>query len=104
MHGRDGFNITLLGSRMGAEMYPLQLYYDDVGTMMTTSPQVSPPTESLHYVETQLFIEAIREGKPVPMPGEQSLVTMKILDAIYASAQSGREVPITWEEGESWTW
>lgn len=104
MHGRNASNVTLFGTHMGAEMSPPQLYWDEAGVLMTASPEVSRPGESLHYVETELFVEAVREGTPVPMPGEQSLVTMKILDAIYASAQAGGEVPITWEEGESWTW
>ena len=94
MHGPDNFNLSLFGSQMGADMHPLQLYQDDTGAMVTVSPDVPRQRESAHYVETRLFVEAVREGKPGPMPGEQSLVTMKILDAIYASAGSGREVPI----------
>ena len=98
MHGPDDFNLSLFGSQMGANLDPLQLYQDDAGAMMTVSPNVPRQRESAHYVETRLFVEAVREGKPSPMPGEQSLVTMRILDAIYASAHSGSEVPISGED------
>lgn len=104
MHGRNTSNVTLFGTHMGAEMSPPQLYWDEADALMTASPEVPRPGESSHYVETRLFVDAVREEQPVPMPGEQSLVTMKILDAIYASTRAGGEVPIPWEDGESWTW
>jgi predicted dehydrogenase len=40
------------------------------------------------------FIEAIQKGKPVPIPGEEALITTRVLDAIYESAEKGKEVRI----------
>ena len=42
----------------------------------------------------ELFIEAVRKNKPVPVPGEECLITQKIIDGIYKSAETGREVRI----------
>ena len=38
------------------------------------------------------FVSSILEGKEPIAPGEHGLILMRILDALYASAESGREV------------
>ena len=40
------------------------------------------------------FARAIAEGKPSPVPAEQSLQVMAILDGIYRSEEEGCEVDI----------
>ena len=40
------------------------------------------------------FVGAIKDGRPHDATGEQGWTVMKILDAIYASAQSGKPVAI----------
>lgn len=40
-----------------------------------------------------LFAEAILEGKPAPVPLEDSLANMRVLDALFRSAQSGMWEP-----------
>jgi predicted dehydrogenase len=37
----------------------------------------------------------VLDGKKLLVPPEESLVSQKVLDAIYASAQSGKEVRLT---------
>jgi predicted dehydrogenase len=37
-------------------------------------------------------VRAILAGEPVPAPGEQGLQVMRILDALYQSAEEGREI------------
>lgn len=51
-------------------------------------PQVLGP----HAVECMAFAEAVFTGKPSPVPAEQSLAVQIILDSIYTSAETGREV------------
>jgi predicted dehydrogenase len=45
-----------------------------------------------HLNEFKAFCQAIREQGPSPVPAEESLKVAKILDGIYESARTGREV------------
>ena len=45
-----------------------------------------------HALECMAFAEAVAEGKPSPVPAEQSLDVITILDALYRSAAAGKEV------------
>lgn len=47
-----------------------------------------------HALECVEFARAVSEGAPSPVPAEQSLQVMSILDGIYRSQQAGREVSI----------
>lgn len=48
-----------------------------------------------HALECVEFARAVAEGAPSPVPAEQSLDVMAILDGIYRSQQSGREVTVS---------
>ena len=45
-----------------------------------------------HAQECVEFARAIVDGAPSPVPAEQSLQVMKILNAIYESQKTGAEV------------
>lgn len=45
-----------------------------------------------HARECMVFAEAVATGKPSPVPPEQSLDVITILDGLYRSAESGKEV------------
>ena len=45
-----------------------------------------------HAQECVEFAQALAEGQPSPVPAEQSLQVLKILDGIYRSQQSGGEI------------
>ena len=47
-----------------------------------------------HAEECKVFAEAVAEGRPSPVPAEQSLDVMRILDGLYRSADARREVEI----------
>ena len=50
--------------------------------------------KGLHAQECVEFARAVAEGKPSPVPAEQSLQVMAILDGIYRSQEIGGEVKI----------
>jgi predicted dehydrogenase len=58
-------------------------------TLKLTEDKIRP-----HHQEIAEFAQAIRSGGPSPVPAEESLQVTKILEALYASSQSGREVVI----------
>lgn len=84
--GADGSDQCKLNLTMGKKLvtvYPtLGLSGQAVGI-----GAVDPSVE-----EARRLIESIEEDKPVANPPEQSLVVTQILEAIYTSASTGREV------------
>jgi predicted dehydrogenase len=51
------------------------------------------PVCDQYTIQGDLFSRAIREGGEVPVPLEESVRNMAVIDAVFRSAQSGR-----WEE------
>ncbi|MFO7634834.1 MAG: gfo/Idh/MocA family oxidoreductase, partial [Caldilinea sp.] len=51
-----------------------------------------------HAPECMPFARAVYEGLPSPVPPEQSLQVMTILDAIYRSQVEGREIVLNHAE------
>ena len=45
-----------------------------------------------HALECVEFAKAIAEGRPSPVPAEQSLQVQSILNGIYESQKKGREI------------
>ncbi|HUU42772.1 MAG TPA: Gfo/Idh/MocA family oxidoreductase [Planctomycetota bacterium] len=93
----DPFNAWLLGTKGGADVFKPAIYTEDAGTLWDLTPYGLPEPRIKHPAHSrgiELFVEAIRTNKPVLVPGEQCLITQKILDGIYRSAEIGREVRI----------
>jgi predicted dehydrogenase len=47
-----------------------------------------------HAKECIAFADAVVNGKPSPVPAEESLMVMTILDALYRSAKEGHEISL----------
>jgi len=90
------FNAWFLGTRGGADLMDSRLFTEEAGTLWDRQAfgLVEKKGYTQHDREIELFIEAVRKDKPVPVPGEQALITQKIIDGIYASAETGKEVRI----------
>ncbi len=58
-------------------------------------PQNLPTVESPHAEQVKAFVAAVHGGKPTPIPGEQGHILCAICDAIYKSADSGKEEAVT---------
>jgi predicted dehydrogenase len=89
----DVFNTSLMGTEGGASLSPLKMYREENETLIDVSP-VMLKNVGTHEAEIYAYIDAIRNDKPSPVPGEQGLMVAKILDAIYLSSEKGKEVPI----------
>ncbi len=89
------WNVTVCGDKGGVQVNPLVLVREEFGALTNTTIQVNPYAGiQSHKEEIRRFVEAIKKGGPSPVPGEQALITQKILDAIYKSGEKGREVRI----------
>jgi predicted dehydrogenase len=89
---RDHFYSSLHGTEGGADLEPLRVYKDMAGAPVDIAPHA--PQIGGHEAEVKHFVECIREGKTPLATAEQGLHILQILDAIYRSAESGREVVI----------
>ena len=92
----DDVQTWLYGTKAGAHWPSCVLYetnnqlkqhYDRA--LKRTADKIRP-----HYQECVEFAEAIVSGSPSPVPTEQSLQVGQILEALYKSQETGREVLI----------
>lgn len=91
---REVFNTELFGTEGGASYNPCKMFFERHQTLIDASPAFLP-TVKPHEEEVKAFCRAIVEDTPVPVPGEQALMTTQIIDAIYRSTEEGREVPVS---------
>ena len=90
----EDMQMWLYGTEGGSHWPSCEFYqtnYDDMQlynrTLKLASDRVEP-----HALECVEFAQAIVDGAPSPVPAEQSLQVMTILNAIYESEKTGREV------------
>ncbi len=93
---QDQFQATLMGTEGGAYVdmandANTRLFREESGTLTDTSPVFLPQVHT-HEAEIRAFVQALADDTPVPVPGEQALIVTQILDALYLSAETGREV------------
>lgn len=97
-HFKDDFYVHLFGTEGGAEMNVRE--YGEADTLTFYGEVAGAPTEMrpavtaghAHSQGIRELVAAIREGRPNHSPVEQGLALMRIIDGIYRSAASGREV------------
>ncbi|MDP6018963.1 MAG: Gfo/Idh/MocA family oxidoreductase [Candidatus Latescibacteria bacterium] len=85
-----GGGIHLAGTKGGAELSPLRIYTERRGVQEDITPDV--PKLDAFAGQTDHFAECIQTGKTPLMSGEQGVQLMQMLDGIYKSAETGREV------------
>jgi predicted dehydrogenase len=93
IEGED-VQIWLYGTEGGCHWPKAEFLATNYDTRQLTN-QVLRRTKDLmepHGLECVEFARAIAEGRPSPVPPEQSLQVLTILDGIYRSQQEGREV------------
>lgn len=91
---KDVFNTSLMGTEGGCDLDPLRIYREERGSLTDTSPAFIAGPKGVQEAAVTDFIDAIREGKPVPVTGEEGLKVSRIIDALYKSSEEGKEVPV----------
>ena len=80
---------------VGGEM---TLYTDVAGAQVETKIPIinegSDVFNGLFYKKIRSFLDAVKEGKPAPVPTSQILYNQAIIDGICKSAELGREIEI----------
>ncbi|MBE5781946.1 MAG: Gfo/Idh/MocA family oxidoreductase [Clostridiales bacterium] len=76
---------------VGGEM---TLYTDVAGLQTQTKIPIIKCDKSLFEMKVRSFLDAIKEGKPAPVPSSQILYNQAIIDGIVKSAEVGHEIKI----------
>ncbi|NLL70433.1 MAG: Gfo/Idh/MocA family oxidoreductase [Epulopiscium sp.] len=99
LHVKQPHNyVNLFGDKAGAQMEPELEFYEERNDYFTeTKPIIQAGSDHMDNIfvrEIKHFVECVLEGIPCRNPGEDGVEIMKILDAIYESAETGKEVII----------
>ena len=90
MPGRNVLQIA--GTKGGAELNPLKIYVERDGIQVDMTPEV--PGVDLFADQMGHFVDCILKNKTPLMSAEQGVQLMQMLEGIYKSSASGREVRI----------
>lgn len=94
-----GLKVTPFGSGPWAGAWDgrvgsITLYHDEFGAQTHTEIPLIRHDVNLFFEKVRDFAEAVRDGKPAPIPGEQILTQQAIIDGVLRSAEAKREVEI----------
>ena len=84
--------LQIAGTKGGAELNPLKIYVERDGIQVDMTPEV--PGVDLFADQMGHFVDCILKNKTPLMSAEQGVQLMQMLEAIYKSSASGREVRI----------
>jgi len=82
----------LAGTKGGASLGPLTIYTERRGVVCDIKPDIKQ--NNAFEGETAHFVECIIKGKEPIANAEQGVQLMQMLDAVYRSSETGREVII----------
>jgi predicted dehydrogenase len=89
---REIFNFSVMGDKGGCQLTPLKMFTEKDQTLLDITPAYLPTGVQSHHLEIASFIDSVRNDKPVFTPGEEALKVTQIIDAIYKSSETGKEV------------
>jgi len=86
------YGIDLLGTEAGLNLFPARVFKNGANgyeTINISMPKLPADEDRVHH-----FVSCVLESKRPLVPIEESLKLQKILDAIYLSAKTGKEVRV----------
>ena len=89
----EDFSAHLFGKKATVQ-WPSKEYSTVINGTLADGMLQDLPMKPSHQEEILAFADAIRSGKPSPVPVEQTLKVIAILEAIVESGRTGREVVI----------
>lgn len=93
----DSGNIELFGTKAGAKLDPKLEFYTEQNEYLVDvipSGNTALSFQGLFEGEIAHFVDCIKNGVPCISPAEDGVELMRIIDAIYESAETGREIII----------
>ena len=94
MKEKERMAIQLYGTEGGA-VYPENEIYTEKSRVLIDASVERPDQKAIpHHLEIRAFTQAVLEGKPSPIPPEQSVNVIRILEGVYRSEKAGKEVRV----------
>jgi predicted dehydrogenase len=90
----DYWKMRIAGTNGGIELTPLKIFHGGYRDLKDVTPEKFPEGSIDIWYEVAKFVDAIREGKPSPVPGDKFLYTNVIFDGLFESARLGHEVQV----------
>lgn len=94
---KDTGYVDIFGTKAGAHMENgIELYTDIAGHFINATPtgRTTFDFDGIFRGEIKSFLECVRGEHPCVTPAEDGVAIMKIIDAIYESAKTGKSVSI----------
>jgi len=93
---RSSYSFELIGRRAAVQLDPLQIVAEREGKPVDLTPSGLPPNDWGASVTALVrdAVLAVREGREPSITGDQALTVQRIVDAVYRSAATGREVTL----------
>lgn len=90
----EDLQVWLYGTQGGCHWPKCEFYDTNYTTqqLYTRALKLTKDTRAPYVEECMEFAQAIVDGAPSPVPAEQSLQVMTILDAVYRSQETGAEI------------
>ena len=93
---KERFETSLFGTEGGVFLdlhndANTRIYTEEAGALYDSQP-VFLPGVGTHEQEIRAFVQSLITDSPVAVPGEQALMVSRILDALYESSDTGKEV------------
>ncbi len=92
---KDVGNIELFGTKSGAKLDPKLEFYSEMNNYLvdiTPAHDTALSFTGLFENEIAHFVDCVVNGTECASPAEDGVELMKIIDAVYESAKTGREV------------
>lgn len=86
-------NLRVNAERGWFELDPA-FFYDGIRGRRSDGKELSFPAVDMFAAEMDDFAQCILEGRPTRVPGEEGLQDVRIMQAIYESARTGRAVSL----------
>jgi predicted dehydrogenase len=93
VHSPDVWNFLIMGEKAGCQFDPPMIFRDEAGTMFNLTPAFQAKSD-MFETKMRNFVNTALYDQPSPSPAEHGLMVQKMIDGIYASSESGREVEI----------
>ena len=90
---KDVFNVQLMGEKGGAVWDETKIFLDHAGYMMNVTPGYVPQRDAFQY-KMRHFVDVCQGKRENESPGEHGLLVQQMLDGVYQSSETGREVTI----------
>lgn len=92
--GQELVNSTLYGTKASVRLKPLTLFEDRDGDLVSVPLEAGEDEPNGFELQLRNFLQAIAGEAKAVNNADQAVALMEMLDAIYASSELGREVPI----------